>query len=241
MMLRVKCESVKEPQGESINSYFICSVSYEAFLEALFRVKVRDLDFTRAIEIAIETEDAAKVAWETAHGSRPKPVSKHKRPPGSHILKEEELKIFSQKNQPGQCCYKSSRALYKLGEPNEIHSKTIELETATTEVQDFNLLGRAATSQLGIFFDELLNPTEDCYVVFRHLKTDQQLRSKCSTLCEEFPDLWKPEWGCHMDFQLDVKFHDCTQPVLRKARLVPCAIEKLLMQVYQDGMKISRT
>ena len=63
-------------RDEALRSRFICSVSNEAVLEALFKVKDDKLDFTRAIEIAIETEDAAKVAKDTVHGARPKPVHK---------------------------------------------------------------------------------------------------------------------------------------------------------------------
>ena len=44
---------------------FIYSIINEAVLKALFKIKVSDLTFTRAIEIATETEDAAKVAKET--------------------------------------------------------------------------------------------------------------------------------------------------------------------------------
>ena len=47
---------------------FICSINNEAVLKALFKVKDDELTFARAIEIAIETEDAAKVAKETVYG-----------------------------------------------------------------------------------------------------------------------------------------------------------------------------
>ena len=55
---------------------FICSVNNEAELKAMFKVKDDDLTFARAIEIAIKTEDAAKVAKETVYGTKTKTVDK---------------------------------------------------------------------------------------------------------------------------------------------------------------------
>ena len=68
--------SIKDPQDEALRSRFICSVNNEAVLKALFKVKDDELDFAKAIEIATETEDAAKVAKDTVHGAKPKPVHK---------------------------------------------------------------------------------------------------------------------------------------------------------------------
>eukprot|EP00914_Ancora_sagittata_P022662 GHVO01044975.1.p1 GENE.GHVO01044975.1~~GHVO01044975.1.p1 ORF type:complete len:278 (+),score=45.87 GHVO01044975.1:510-1343(+) len=68
--------SIQDPQDEALRTRFIRSVGNEAILKALFKIKDDDLTFARAIQIAIETEDAAKVAKETVHGSRPKPVNK---------------------------------------------------------------------------------------------------------------------------------------------------------------------
>ena len=47
---------------------FICSINNEAVLKALFKVKDDQLTFGKAVEVAIEIEDAAKVAKETVHG-----------------------------------------------------------------------------------------------------------------------------------------------------------------------------
>ena len=65
----VTCDfaSIKDPQDEALRSRFTCSVNNEAVLNAHFKVKDDELDFTRGIEIAIETEDAAKVAKDTVH------------------------------------------------------------------------------------------------------------------------------------------------------------------------------
>ncbi|XP_014675860.1 PREDICTED: uncharacterized protein LOC106815848 [Priapulus caudatus] len=50
--------SIKDPQDEALRTRFICSVSNEAVLKALFKIKGDELDFARAVNIAIETEDA---------------------------------------------------------------------------------------------------------------------------------------------------------------------------------------
>jgi hypothetical protein len=75
--------AIKDPQDDAMRTRFMCSVSNEAVLKALFKVSDDELTFTKAIQIAVETEDAAKVAKETVHGAprdtvlavRPKPGS----------------------------------------------------------------------------------------------------------------------------------------------------------------------
>ncbi|XP_067950423.1 uncharacterized protein [Watersipora subatra] len=67
--------SITNPH-EAMRTKLICSVNIEAVLKALFKVKVDELSFTRAVELATETEDAAKVAKETAHGSKATGVNK---------------------------------------------------------------------------------------------------------------------------------------------------------------------
>jgi len=46
-------------------------VNNEAVLKALFKMKADELDFTTAIRVAIQNEDAAKVAKETVYGQNP--------------------------------------------------------------------------------------------------------------------------------------------------------------------------
>ncbi|KAK7091479.1 hypothetical protein V1264_009152 [Littorina saxatilis] len=68
--------SIKNPQDEALRQRFICSVNNEAVLKTLFKIKDTELDFARAVQVAIETEDAAKVAKETVYGSKTMPVNK---------------------------------------------------------------------------------------------------------------------------------------------------------------------
>uniref|UniRef100_A0A0L8HMH8 Uncharacterized protein n=1 Tax=Octopus bimaculoides TaxID=37653 RepID=A0A0L8HMH8_OCTBM len=60
--------SITNPQDDVLRQRFICSVNNEAVLKALFKIKDTELDFARAVQVAIETEDAAKVAKETVYG-----------------------------------------------------------------------------------------------------------------------------------------------------------------------------
>ena len=63
--------AIKDPLDEALRTRFICSINNEAVLKALFKVKDDELTFSRAVEIAVETKDAAKVAKETVYGSKP--------------------------------------------------------------------------------------------------------------------------------------------------------------------------
>ena len=67
----VTCDfpAIKDPLDEAMRTRFICSVDNEAVLKALFRIKDNDLTFAKAIAVAVETEEAAKVAKETVYGT----------------------------------------------------------------------------------------------------------------------------------------------------------------------------
>ena len=68
--------SIEDPQDEALRQRFICSVNNEAVLKALFKVKDTDLTFARAVQVAIETEDAARVAKETVYSFSARLVNK---------------------------------------------------------------------------------------------------------------------------------------------------------------------
>ena len=76
-----KCDftSIRDPQDEAMRTRFICAVNKEAVLKALFKINDDELTFTRAIQVAVETEDAAKVAKETVYGAKGNPVLKLQR------------------------------------------------------------------------------------------------------------------------------------------------------------------
>ena len=68
--------ATEDPLDEALCTRFLCSINNEAVLKALFKVKDNELTFSRAIEITVETEDAAKVAEETVFSSKLQPVLK---------------------------------------------------------------------------------------------------------------------------------------------------------------------
>ena len=57
--------SIQDPLDEAIRTRFVCSIQNEATIKALFKAKDDELTFTRAIEIAAESEEATRVAKET--------------------------------------------------------------------------------------------------------------------------------------------------------------------------------
>ena len=54
--------SITDSLDKALPTRFLCSINNEAVLKALFKINADDLTFTHAIEVADETEDAAKVA-----------------------------------------------------------------------------------------------------------------------------------------------------------------------------------
>lgn len=59
---------IKDPLDEAMRTNFICSINNEAVLKALFKVDDDKLTFSKAVDIAIEVEEAAKCAKETIYG-----------------------------------------------------------------------------------------------------------------------------------------------------------------------------
>nr|KAG5696632.1 hypothetical protein BaRGS_034093 [Batillaria attramentaria] len=91
----------------------------------IFRVKDTELDFAKAVKIAIETEDAAKVAKETVYGSKPRPVNK---------VKMNNKGGRPKNHQQSNSTTSYSAKCYRLDVPVTIQDQqfTMELDTATT-------------------------------------------------------------------------------------------------------------
>nr|KAG5699905.1 hypothetical protein BaRGS_018204 [Batillaria attramentaria] len=88
-------------------------------------VKDTELDFAKAVKIAIETEDAAKVAKETVYGSKPRPVNK---------VKMNNKGGRPKNHQQSNSTTSDSAKCYRLDVPVTIQDQqfTMELDTATT-------------------------------------------------------------------------------------------------------------
>ena len=354
----VTCDftTIKDPLDEAMRTRFICSINNEAVLKALFKVKDDELTFAKAIGIAIQTEDAAKVAKETVHGQKSnqeiKKIQSNKKGKSAsfelqspsaecircgrtgHSAKECRFKkatchYCSKVGHLEAACLKKRRdsenlkgerkkakKIYTISQPTTVnkikvpelqlpiklegqHTISFEVDTGAgdnflgknawselgrpelqepaqqfesasqhklpvlgtvtlkaetehpqgsnqqtlgfnvTELPDLNLLGRNAIKQLGISVDTLMEQNSagpQCHAVFEELKPDRELQEACHKLCEEFPDLFKPELGKLKDFELEVKFKPDANPVFCKARSVPFALQEDLVQTYEAGV-----
>jgi len=66
--------SVADPLDEALRTRFICPVNNEAVLREFFKMRADELDFITVIYLAIQTEDAAKVAKERVYGPKSVPA-----------------------------------------------------------------------------------------------------------------------------------------------------------------------
>ena len=93
------------------------------------------------------------------------------------------------------------------------HQQTVQsqqktvLDLQVADISDLNLLGRNGIAALGISVDAFsakenhstLPPTQEVHRIFQDLKPKMELQSACKKLCEDFPDLFKPELGTLKD------------------------------------------
>nr|KAG5701977.1 hypothetical protein BaRGS_034559 [Batillaria attramentaria] len=201
-------------------------------------VKDTELDFAKAVKIAIETEDAAKVAKETVYGSKPRPSGKQ--------LGKPKLDDVTHRYESA-----SKHDLPVLGTfmgqtTDPVTGKQSSIPYIVTKIPDLNLLGRNAIQALGISVDKALglksieSQVKSEGAKESHPKTSSttyaSLQKDCHTLCDKFPDLFKEELGCLKDFELEVKFKSDAKPVFHKARPVPFALRDDLTKGYKEGI-----
>ena len=358
----VTCDfpSISDPLDEAMRIRFVCSVNNEAVLKALFKQKEGDLTFAKVVAIALETEEAAKVAKETVHGvvldpihqveasnkrspsprdgshrnsnayggrdfptgtcprcgktdhrsaecpfkeaicrfcqkpghmeavclkkrglmtQQVKPISKHRIQTvkaietvpqlqqsicmeGKQFIFEVDMgagdnfcsiDIWKEAGEPplspviGRYEVANGQSLPTLGMfetivslPGDMSPK-VSLQFTVPQVPQLNLLGRDAIVQLHINVSALLLPRVSSagkpssslvLPIFDGLKPDLVLQDSCRQLCQEFPDLFKPDLGCLKDFQLEVKFKPEAQPVFCRPRVVPFAVQDDLCLAY---------
>eukprot|EP00731_Ephydatia_muelleri_P010105 Em0005g691a len=318
----VTCDfsEIHDPLDEALRTRFMCSVKNEAVLKALFKIKDGELTFARAITVAMETEEAAKVAKETVYGSikdnihvvhssKSDPSQKSNAgrdfPKGTcprcgktdHMTKPLTARVATrcvttakrrdismkgiravpqlQQNitmndkrfvfevdtgagdnfctmavwkQLGNPTLLPTTGQYEVanGEPlptlgvctaavalQGTNSPSIPLQFTVTKVPHLNLLGRDAIVRLGINVSALMGlTTSSVHPISNVTKPDINLQNACKQLCQEFPDLFKPELGCLKDVQLEVRFKPDSKPVFCKPRVVPLAIQDELGKAY---------
>ena len=97
-----------------------------------------------------------------------------------------------------------------------------DIQFVVTEIPKLNLLGRDAITTLKISVDSLMGTGKadesSICSVFGKIPMDHSLQTTCQQICQEFPDVFKPELGCLKDFELEVKFKPDAQPTFCGAR-----------------------
>ena len=125
----------------------------------------------------------------------------------------------------------------RLKDSDEVHQSQYHV----SKVIDLNILGRTAAGNLGISIDRVtkaVSPTSDesGKVSVNTVDVDTDLQKACQDLSKEFPSLWKSELGYLKDVELEVKFKPGMQPIFKKARPVPFAIQEDLNNAYAEGI-----
>ena len=110
-------------------------------------------------------------------------------------------------------------------------------------VKLLNLLGRDGILKLNLDITSLINTSyadaisHPVNTVFDTLKPEKKLKNAFEKLCADFPDLFKPELGCHRDFELEAKFKNNAKPVFCQPQRVPLAIQEDLYHAINSGIK----
>eukprot|EP00731_Ephydatia_muelleri_P037772 Em0559g3a len=166
----------------------------------------------------METEEAAKVAKETVYGSikdNIHVVHSSKSDPSQRVTLDETPK--------GTCprCGKTDHMTKPLTARVATRSSCItgyEQSQHTSAVHSYkvphlNLLGRDAIVRLGINVSALMGlTTSSVHPISNVTKPDINLQNACKQLCQEFPDLFKPELGCLKDVQLEPSRMNSARP-----------------------------
>jgi hypothetical protein len=104
--------SIKDPQDEAMRTNFICSLNNEAVLKALFKIDDEHLTFQKAIETAIEVEEAATYAKETVYGlQKPFQVAKIKNTKANPNIKKRPTQKFQHQDKKFKKCFRCDNLL----------------------------------------------------------------------------------------------------------------------------------
>ena len=104
--------AIEGPQDEAMRMRFICSVGNEAVLKMLFKEDDEKLIFTRAVQLACETEDAAQVAKETIYGSKQQSLNP------VHAVRKTENEPATPHNSDRKPVYNTSGTCMRCGNTN---------------------------------------------------------------------------------------------------------------------------
>ena len=104
--------AIDDPQGEAMRTRFICSVGNEAVLKMLFKEDDDKLTFTKAVESACETEDAAQGAKETIYGSKQQSLNP------VHAVRKKQNEPATPHNSERKLVYNASGTCMRCGNTN---------------------------------------------------------------------------------------------------------------------------
>eukprot|EP00731_Ephydatia_muelleri_P034369 Em0057g1a len=271
----VTCDfpSISDPLDEAMRTRFMCSVNNEAVLKALFKQKEGDLTFAKAVAIALETEEAAKVAKETVHGVVLDPIHRveasNKRSPSPRDGSHRNSNAYGGRDFPTGTCPRCGKTDHRSAEcPFK--------EAICRFCQKPGHLEAVCLKKRGLMTQQVKPISKHRLQTVKAIETVPQLQQSicmegkqfifevdtgagdnfCSIdiwkeagvpplspglgvmrqLCQEFPDLFKPDLGCLKDFQLEVKFKPEAQPVFCRPRVVPFAVQDDLCLAYDAGI-----
>nr|KAG5695894.1 hypothetical protein BaRGS_017332 [Batillaria attramentaria] len=173
-------------------------------------VKDTELDFAKAVKIAIETEDAAKVAKETVYGPKPRPVNKVKMNNKGGRPKN-HLQSNSTTSDSAKC--------YRLDVPVQSRINSSRWSW-TLQPQDILFLCQSGNNWEKPKLDDVTHRYESAS------KHDLPvLGTFMNQTKDPMTDFFKGELGCLKDFELEIQFKSDAKPVFHKARPFDYTIE----------------
>eukprot|EP00106_Octopus_bimaculoides_P021251 XP_014788693.1 PREDICTED: uncharacterized protein LOC106882510 [Octopus bimaculoides] len=193
-------------------------------------IKDTELDFAHAVQVAIETEDAAKVAKETVYGSKTKQVYKVQQNRNKSPQKNHQ-QSYSTNQEKCYRCEKAHKATDCPFKESKCHFCDKKGHLQAT-------LGISVDAALGLKSIDSQAKREDAEVMYPKTSSEPyvSLQQDCHNMCDEFPGLFKQELGCLKNFELEVKFKSDATPVFHKARPVPFALRDDLAKGYKEGI-----
>ena len=193
----VTCDftSTADPLDEALRICFICSISSEVILKAIFKIKDTDLTFAKAIAVATETEDAARVAKETVHGVKNTEI---------HKINTNALRGSTSKsprtNAPSSSSPFPKGTCERCGRDNHIGKNCPYINTTCNccktkgHLESVCLQKKGAKPRKRVKIIHL--ETMKMVNTIPQITTVNELQERCRKLCETFPELFKPELGC---------------------------------------------
>ncbi|ELU18213.1 hypothetical protein CAPTEDRAFT_213449 [Capitella teleta] len=211
--------SIKNPLDDATVMQFMCFVSNEAVLKALFKALFKvmgdALTFTKAFIIAMAMEDAATFTKKNCTGNE----ATSDTPDDEAEINADHncLQAMQQGAHRGKCRLKDSTC-------NHCGIKCHLEQVCRKKAAASRTANNKQSSRIGI--NKVLET-----------KPDAALQQACKNLCDKFPNLFKEGLGVMKNLELEIKFKDKVKSVFHKTRTVRLVIQDDLVQAYEAGIK----